>query len=246
MKIAKRWWIEVFADKELQEKIFLTTASSANIAVWLSQQLNYFFAYKQWLEKDMPPVISVPSGNLGNISAGLLAQKSGLPIQHFVAACNANDMLVEFLSTEKYQPKKIISTISNAMDVGDPSDLVRIMELFNQNVDDIKKVLSSYSITDSETKNTIRSVYNRTGYLLDPHSAVGYAALTRFNADITNQKGIVFKTAHPAKFFDIVEAIIEEPTPMPASVELELVKEKTTYKIDTDVNILKYYLLTLL
>lgn len=236
---------EVFADKELQEKIFLTAPGSANIAVWLSQQLYYFFAYKQWIEKDMSPVIAVPSGDLSNISSGLLAYRSGLPVQHFIAACNSNGITADFLKTEKYQPKKTIATISSAIDVGDPADIIRIMELFDHNVSNIKKVLSSYSINDSETKNTIRSVYYKTGNLLDPHGAVGYTALSKYLTEHPDQKGIVFKTAHPAKFFDIVEPIIEEPTPMPASVELELIKEKTTYKIDVDVNILKYYLLTL-
>ena len=128
-----------------------------------------FFAWKQWKDKNNPPVISVPSGNFGNICAGLLAHFSGLPVKHFIAACNANDVVPEFLQTGNYQPKKAVATLSNAMDVGDPSNFVRILELFDHQFSDLKNVLSSYSISDEETKETMKEVYQKENYLLDPH-----------------------------------------------------------------------------
>jgi threonine synthase len=236
---------DIFNDEEINNKIFLASASSANIARWLPQQLFYFFAYKQWADKDNPPVISVPVGNLGNLSAGLLGCLSGLPVQHFIAACNANDTILEFLKTEKYQPKKTVETISHAMDVGDPINFIRIMELFNHQPGDIKKWISSYSVSDKDTRATIKSIHHKNDYLLDPHGAVAYAALQQYLLQHPDQKGIIFKPAHAAKFFDIVEPIIEEPTPMPSSIELELIKEKSSYKINADVNVLKYFLLTI-
>ncbi|HEY9343588.1 MAG TPA: threonine synthase, partial [Hanamia sp.] len=144
---------QAFADELLNEKLFLTSANSINVARWLSQQFYYFFAYQQWNDKKNPPVISVPSGNFGNICAGLLAHHSGLPVKHFIAACNANDVVTEYLKTENYAPKKSIATISNAMDVGNPSNFVRILQLFNQEFQSLKNVMSSYTFSDEETRN---------------------------------------------------------------------------------------------
>src|SRR6185437_3574200 len=136
---------QAFADKDLNEKMFLTSANSINVARWLPQQLYYFYAWKQWKDKGKPPVISVPSGNFGNICAGILAAVSGLPVKHFIAACNANNVVPEFLKTQNYIPKKAIATISNAMDVGDPSNFIRILELFHHRFADLKNSLSSCS-----------------------------------------------------------------------------------------------------
>ena len=144
-----------FLDAELNKQLFLTSANSINVARWLPQQFYYFFAYKQWLQKDNPPVICVPSGNFGNICAGLLANASGLPVKHFIAATNANDVVPEFFKTENYQPKKAVATISNAMDVGDPSNFVRIMQLFQQQVSSLKNKVSSCSVSDAVTKATL-------------------------------------------------------------------------------------------
>src|SRR5450432_4580979 len=168
---------QAFTDADINKKLFLTSANSINVARWLPQQFYYFFAYKQWADKDRPPVISVPSGNFGNICAGILAHSSGLPVKHFIAACNANNTVPEFLKTEFYQPKKAVATISNAMDVGNPSNFVRILELFDNKVDNLKEVLSACSITDDETKDTLLKVKRTNHYLLDPHGAVGYLAL---------------------------------------------------------------------
>ena len=171
---------QAFADKEINRQLFLTSANSINIARWLPQQFYYFFAWKQWPEKKHPPVISVPSGNFGNLCAAILAHASGLPVQHFIAACNVNDVVPEFLLTGNYQPKKTIATISNAMDVGDPNNFIRILEIFEEDVSELKRMLSAYSISDDETRATIKRVYKQYNYLLDTHGAVGYLSLERY------------------------------------------------------------------
>jgi threonine synthase len=236
---------EAFTDEELNKKLFLTSANSINVARWLPQQFYYFFAYKQWADKKNLPVISVPSGNFGNICAGLLAYKSGLPVEHFIAACNANDIVPEFLKTGNYQPKKAVATISNAMDVGNPSNFVRIMELFHQQIADLKKVISSVSITDAQTKETIKTVYETHHYLLDPHGAVGYHALEQYLEKHSDQKGFILETAHPVKFYDVVEPVIGQTIPVPPSIQAELKKEKKSQKIKADGDILKEVLYTI-
>ncbi len=150
---------QAFADEQLNKELFLTSANSINVARWLPQQFYYLFAYQQWANKSNPPVFCVPSGNFGNICAGLLAHRSGLPVKHFIAACNANNIVPEYLTNGDYQPKKAVATISNAMDVGNPSNFVRILELFHKEFNSLKSVLTSYSISDEETKQTIADVY---------------------------------------------------------------------------------------
>lgn len=233
---------QAFADDELNKQVFLTSANSINVARWLPQQFYYFFAYKQWMEKDNPPVISVPSGNFGNICAGILAHVSGLPVQHFIAACNANDVVPAFMQTQQYAPKKAVATISNAMDVGNPSNFVRILEIFHQQFTDLKKVLSSVSISDDETKETIKSVYKQHSYLLDPHGAVGYLALERYLKEHPQQKGMILETAHPVKFYDVVEPVIGETIPLPAAVAAQINAEKKSTKINADAALLKDFL----
>lgn len=234
---------EAFTDPSLNKSLFLTSANSINVARWLPQQFYYFFAYQQWADKDHPPVISVPSGNFGNICAGLLAHHSGLPVSHFIAACNANNIVPSYLQTGEYQPKKAIATLSNAMDVGDPSNFVRILEIFHRQLGSLKKVLTSYSITDDETRSAIREVYNRYHYLPDPHGAVGYLALERYLAEHTGQKGYFLETAHPVKFYDVVEPVIGEKVPMPDAVKALLGRQKISTKITPDFNQLKEFLL---
>jgi len=235
---------QVFTDEKLNEKLFLTSANSINVARWLPQQFYYLFAYKQWQQQD-PPVISVPSGNFGNICAGILAHVSGMPVKHFIAACNANDIVTTFMQTEKYEPKKAVATISNAMDVGNPNNFVRILEIFHHQFLDLKKVLSSYSITDDETRSTLKNVYQKQGYLLDPHGAVGYLALKQYLQNNPGEKGIVLETAHPVKFYDVVESVIGETVTIPVIVQQQLNLEKKSTKIVADVNLLKEFLLTL-
>lgn len=236
---------QVFTDEALNEKLFLTSANSINVARWLPQQFYYFFAYKQWSLKNNPPVIAVPSGNFGNICAGILAHVSGLPVKHFIAACNANDIVPNFMQTEKYEPKKAVATISNAMDVGNPSNFIRILEIFQHQFVNLKKVLSSCSISDQETKDTLQKVYQTERYLLDPHGAVGYLALQRYLQNNPVEKGIVLETAHPVKFYDVVEPVIGEVVPIPEPVQQQLLLEKKSTKIAAEVDLLKRFLLSL-
>jgi threonine synthase len=234
---------QAFADKDLNKKMFLTSANSINVARWLPQQLYYFYAWKQWKDKSDPPVISVPSGNFGNICAGILASVSGLPVKHFIAACNANNVVPEFLKTQNYVPKKAVATISNAMDVGDPSNFIRILELFHNSFVDLKDKLSSYSITDDETRQTIRKVFEKENYLTDPHGAVAYYALQKYLESHPEQKGYILETAHPVKFYDVVEPVINQQVPIPDNVKSILNKQKVSLLMNPDFGELKEYLL---
>jgi threonine synthase len=234
---------QAFTDKGINEKLFLTSANSINVARWLPQQFYYFFAYKQWKEKDYPPVISVPSGNFGNICAGILAMQSGLPIKHYIAACNANDIVSEYLDSEKLIPRKAVATLSNAMDVGNPSNFVRILEIFHHQYPELKSKLSSYSISDKETMEAIADVYQKEKYILDPHGAVGYLSLQRFLNEHPGENGIFLETAHPVKFPKAVETAIERSVDIPESVKSIMKAEKRSILINADFNELNEYLL---
>ncbi len=236
---------QAFTDDELKGQLFLTSANSINVARWLPQQLYYFFAYKQWFDKNNPPVIAVPSGNFGNICAGILAHISGLPVHHFIAACNANDVVPSFMQTQQYEPKKAVATISNAMDVGNPSNFIRILELFHHQFNDLEQVFSSCSITDNETKAILKSVYDSQQYLLDPHGAVAYLALKKYLETNPEQKGMFLETAHPVKFYDVVEPIIGQPVPIPEIIQQQLELAKKSTKISAEPDSLKAFLLAL-
>jgi threonine synthase len=203
---------QAFTDDELNKQLFLTSANSINVARWLPQQFYYFFAYKQWKQQGKKglPIISVPSGNFGNICAGILAHISGLPVKHFIAACNANKVVTDYLLTEKYETKPAVATVSNAMDVGNPSNFVRILEIFHQQFGSLKSKLSSYSISDEETKQTIRNVYQQYNYLLDPHGAVGYIALQKELEKFPEAQGMILETAHPVKFNPTIIDVLGE------------------------------------
>ncbi|HEY8690994.1 MAG TPA: threonine synthase [Chitinophagaceae bacterium] len=234
---------KAFTDDEINKKLFLTSANSINVARWLPQQFYYFFAYQQWKDKDHFPVISVPSGNFGNICAGILAHRSGLPVQHFIAACNANDIVPSYMQTEKYTTKKSVATISNAMDVGDPSNFIRILEIFNREFISLKKVLTSYSISDEETRSVLKDVFLNKNYLLDPHGAVGYVALKKYLQIHPDLQGIFLETAHPVKFYDVVEPIIEQAVPMPSAIKDLLKEKKKSIKMNVDYASFKEFLL---
>ena len=239
---------QAFIDKALNQQLFLTSANSINVARWLPQQFYYFFAYKQWLDKENPPVISVPSGNFGNICAGLVAAFSGLPISQFIAACNANDTVHKYLISGAYIPKNAIATMSNAMDVGNPSNFSRIMELFRVKETEIEKMVCSYSITDKETEEVLKQVKETKGYLMDPHGAVAFLALKRYLKDHSaaghSQKGIFLETAHPVKFYDTVEPVIKEKVPLPSAVKSLLDKKKKVVEMDNNYEDLKQFLLS--
>jgi threonine synthase len=234
---------QAFTDPELKQKLFLTSANSINIARWLPQQFYYFFLWKQWKDKNNPPVVSVPSGNFGNICAGILAQQSGLPIKQFVAACNANNVVPDFFKTGKYEPKKAIATISNAMDVGDPSNFIRILEMFHSEKSALEKMVSSDSISDTATRETILKVLSDYYHLLDPHGAVAYAALEK---QLTgNEKGVILETAHPVKFYDVIEPIINRPVEIPESIAAQMKQGKVSTKMEVNAAALKSFLLSL-
>lgn len=235
---------QAFADKKLNEQLFLTSANSINVARWLPQQFYYFYAYQQWADENNPPVFCVPSGNFGNICAGIVAHLSGLPVKHFIAAVNANDSVFRYLQTGTYQMQQAVSTLSNAMDVGNPSNFIRILELFKHEYPQIKNAVTSYSITDEETKKTLREIYNRHNYLLDPHGAVAFAGLEKYLHRHPSEKGIILETAHPVKFYDVVEPIISQPVERPESIHGILHKKKESVKMLPDYEEFKEFLLS--
>lgn len=222
---------QALADADLQKIAFITSANSINVARWLPQQFYYFFALKQW--QGEPPVMAVPSGNFGNLASGVLAKFAGLPVERFIAACNANDVVPDFFVTSEYRPKPSVSTISNAMDVGDPSNFVRILEIFDQNANDLKKRMDAVSISDEETAAAMREVHCNYGYTLDPHGAVAYKALTDYLRDNPARRGIILETAHPIKFDSVQQIIGKEPEEPAAIGELF---EKPKSKIETEPN----------
>lgn len=233
---------QAFMDADLQSKLQLTSANSINVARWLPQQLYYCFALQQW-QHDVPPVISVPSGNFGNICAGMIAQMSGLPVQHFIAACNANDVIPDFLQTGNYHIKPAVATISNAMDVANPSNFVRIMEMYDQQLTTLKIKLSSVSVDDDTTRTTIKKVYNQTGYTLDPHGAVGYKALLDYLMANPSLKGFFLETAHPVKFPDVVEEMTGKKIDIPVEVQPLFNRQKQSIKMDKTFDALKEWLM---
>ncbi len=232
---------QALADADLQAKGRLTSANSINIARWLPQQFYYFFALKQW--NGGPPVIAVPSGNFGNLASGLLAHVSGLPVAKFIAACNANDVVPRFMQTEDYQPRLSVATMSNAMDVGAPSNFVRILEIFNNKFVDLKAKLHAVGVSDDETAATMRDVYLQCNYILDPHGAVGYRALADFLETRPDERGIVLETAHPVKF-DTVTDIIGTQGEVPEAIAGLFSKEKQSIEVQNDFSSVKDILLS--
>ena len=235
---------QAFADVDLNRQLLLTSANSINVARWLPQQFYYYYGYQQWLDQQkQPPVICVPSGNFGNICAGMVAYLSGLPIKHFIAAVNANDAVYDYIQSGQYKSKEAVATLSNAMDVGNPSNFIRILELFQHQYPVIKNMVSSYSISDDETKATIKSVFDNQHYLLDPHGAVAYAALEVYQRQHSNAKGMILETAHPVKFFDVVEPVIERKVPVPPAIAAILHHQKKSILMEVDYDSLRAYLL---
>ncbi|SKA14985.1 threonine synthase [Sediminibacterium ginsengisoli] len=232
---------EAFMDADLQ-KISLTSANSINVARWLPQQLYYFYAYQQW-KSTQPPVIAVPSGNFGNLCAGLLANASGLPVQHFIAACNENDIVPDYLASGNYTPRKAVATLSNAMDVGDPSNFVRILQLFKHDHHKIAAAVTGYRVSDETTLETIRDVKSRYGYLLDPHGAVAYNALDQYLNEHPDQKGFLLETAHPVKFPQTVAAATGQEPEVPEAAKHLFHKTKHSIPMRPQYEALKEWLL---
>jgi len=204
-----------FLDKTIQRT--LTSANSINVARWLPQMFYFFFAYKALHKTQKELVFSVPSGNFGNICAGIMAQKLGLPIKHFVASTNINDTVPNYLVNGVYNPKPSKATISNAMDVGNPSNFIRIQELFNNDIEALRRAFSSYSFTDDETRSAMKKIHSSSGYVSDPHGAVGYLGLKKYGLK-ENEFGIFLETAHPVKFLDVVEDTLPVRVEIPEQI----------------------------
>lgn len=222
-----------FLDEELTSKMQLTSANSINVARWLPQLFYFLFAYKQLHKTHKNLVFSIPSGNFGNICAGMMAQKLGLPVQHFIASNNANNVVTEYLNTETYNPKPSVQTISNAMDVGNPSNFIRIQEIYNNDFKTLKKHLSSYSFSDEQTKEAIDELYKTHNYVADPHGAVGYLGCKSYLQHKPNSHCIFLETAHPTKFLDVVEEVINTKVELPEQIQAVMGKPKVATSIST-------------
>ncbi|MGI9546591.1 MAG: threonine synthase [Flavobacteriaceae bacterium] len=215
-----------FLDKDITAKLQLTSANSINVARWLPQQIYYFVAYKKLVDQYKNIVFSVPSGNFGNLCAGMVAQRLGLPIAHFIASTNINDTVPKFMQSGHYQSQTSSPTISNAMDVGDPSNFVRILQLFENNYETLKKHLSSFSYTDEETRLAMKEIHSLSGYIADPHGAVGYLGLKDYLKNHPGFYGVFLETAHPVKFLDVVEETLGVKLSLPPQIAEIITKEK--------------------
>ncbi len=233
-----------FQDKDLTEKLILTSANSINLARLLPQTFYYFNAWAR-LPENHEFYVSVPSGNFGNLTAGLIAGKMGLPVKHYIVATNVNDVVPEYLKTGKYRPRPSIPTIANAMDVGNPSNFARILDLYGQSHDAIATAMSAYVYTDDELRSTIGEVYLRTGYLLDPHGAAGYRALKAFTPKQKGIPGVFLETAHPGKFSLTVEEVIQSTVEIPEQLMEASSKKKSSIKLAAEFPDFKEFLFNL-
>jgi len=237
---------EAFLDADLRAKFNLASANSINIARLIPQSFYYFAAYAEAKRKGLhdPLVFSVPSGNFGNLSAGLMAYQMGLPVKAFIAACNENHPVPDYLSTGVYHTEPSVETISNAMDVGSPSNFVRMQILSGGVLDEIKQVVKGYFTDDVQTKNRMSEVYEKTGYIMCPHTAVGYDGLLQYQKECGEKvTGVVLSTAHYAKFLPTVEAVIGGKVPVPLRLSELLDKQKKSILLGTDFEGFKKFLL---
>ncbi|MDR3260213.1 MAG: threonine synthase [Tannerella sp.] len=233
-----------FVDDDLNRHMQLTSANSINVARFIPQSFYYFNAYAQLdkTEKADNLTVCVPSGNFGNITAGLFACRMGLPVKHFIAANNRNDVFLEYLQTGVYTPRPSVATIANAMDVGNPSNFARILDLFGNDRQAIAQLISGYRYTDSEIADTIKEVYNAHHYLLDPHGACGYRALIHRQLK-PDETGLFLETAHPAKFKETVDAILGEDIEIPSKLQAFMQGRKQSIPLGKDFDGFKDFLL---
>tara|TARA_S200000501_G_scaffold357830_1_gene381912 strand:+ start:1135 stop:2442 length:1308 start_codon:yes stop_codon:yes gene_type:complete len=235
-----------FVDQEISENIALTSANSINIARWLSQMFYYFIAYKNRPNPNKKLLVSVPSGNFGNLCAGLMSKMMGLPIDHLIASTNINDTVPEYLKSGNYNPKKSIQTITNAMDVGDPSNFIRIQKIFNNDFFKLKKIITGFSYNDKQTEKALKKIYKISGYIADPHGAIGYLGLKEYMDSLKDKEayqGVFLETAHPIKFKGTVEKVLKKEIKIPNQIKKILDVEKTSFPL-RDYSELKSLLLS--
>jgi threonine synthase len=232
-----------FLDDELNKALNLTSANSINVARFLPQAFYYFNAYAQLkrMGKAENVIFSVPSGNFGNITAGLIAKAIGLPVKRFIAANNRNDIFLQYLKTGVYSPRPSVQTIANAMDVGNPSNFARVLDLYKNSHKAISAEISGFSYNDSQIGDTVKNTFEATGYLLDPHGACGYRALKEDLQE--DENGIFLETAHPAKFLETVEGIINKKIEIPSKLLAFMQGEKKSTLMANDFNDFKKLLL---
>lgn len=236
---------QAFLDEELKKKFFLTSANSINIARLIPQSFYYFYAWSRLKNRDNV-VFSVPSGNFGNLTAGLIAKRMGLPVKHFVASTNANDIVPEYLQTGVFNPKSSQTTISNAMDVGNPSNFARMLDLYNSDLNKIKADITGYKFSDQETKYVMQEVYKNSNYTLDPHGAVGYLGLKKYLSENKESTGVFLETAHPAKFLEVVERTVLKKIKIPERLKTFIEQEKRVIQCSGDYNFFKTVLTSII
>jgi len=234
---------KAFLDEELNQKMNLSSANSINVARFLPQAFYYFNAYAQLMRKGEADevVFCVPSGNFGNLTAGLFAKRMGLPVKRFIAANNLNDIFLEYLQTGEYKPRPSVATLANAMDVGDPSNFVRILDLYGHSHDAITADISGARYTDDDIRRIVKDTFENTGYLLDPHGACGYQAL--LDGLRAGETGVFLETAHPAKFKETVDAITGGDVEIPEKLQAFMKGAKQSIEMEADFDLFKAYLL---
>ncbi|MBI4135152.1 threonine synthase [Candidatus Uhrbacteria bacterium] len=236
---------QAFVDQELRGKLFMSSANSINIARLIPQMFYYFYAYGQLVKMEKPVVFSVPSGNFGHLTAGLMAKRIGLPAAKFVAACNANDVVTDYLRTGQYKPRQSQKTLSNAMDVGSPSNFARMLELYGQDVEKMRADVWSIGCTDAQTREVIKEIYEKYNYILDPHGAVGYWGLKQYRAAHSGAGvGVFFETASAAKFPETVEEVLGIKVDVPERMRDYVSKEKQALLFQNSFEALKAFLLS--
>ncbi len=234
---------QAFLDAELNKKYFLTSANSINIARLIPQSFYYFYAYAKLPDHKRPVIFSVPSGNFGNLTGGLLAKRMGLPIHKFIASTNINDVVPQYLLSKTFNPRASRQTISNAMDVGNPSNFVRMLDLFQGDFDRLANEIAGYSFTDEETQKAMREVFFNNKYVMDPHGAIAYLGLKKYlRENKLENYGIFAETAHPAKFKEVVEETLKTTVKIPSVLDKFLKHPKKSFALSNKYDDFKNYL----
>ncbi|MCU7493823.1 MAG: threonine synthase [Ignavibacteria bacterium] len=233
---------EAFMDKDLKGVLNLSSANSINFARLLPQSFYYVYAYSRLKPVNNEIIFSVPSGNLGNLTAGLIASEMGLPVKRFIGAVNSNSVLSDYIRSGKLEVRQSVRTISNAMDVGNPSNMARIFDLYGNSYEAIKKVIFSTSISDERTKNAILEAYEKYSYVIDPHGAVAYEALKEYTGQGVSAVAAILETAHPAKFPEVIEGALNVKVEAPERLMQAMKKKKESVKIGSRYNDFKSFL----